>query len=182
MLVRHLRRARCVRVASLALTLLVQVVDVPRVLAQSASIAPASSVRVASIRDGELAAAIERAVKGARRRLEQDACAAVFEEFSDQTGRTLADVASALALSPDDSLARVIFRDGRDSVTCRATRPSAFTGVGSRVVFVCPSAFGSLDSESAELVIIHELLHTLGLGERPPSSSHINQVVARRCS
>lgn len=181
MLVRHRRLARLVRALALGLPLLVHVVA-PRALAQSAPITAAASGNASSIGDGELAAAIQRAVTGARHRLKQDACAGLFGEFSDSTGRTLADVATSLALSPDEALFRVMFRDGRDSVSCRATRPAAFTGVGSRVVFVCPSTFKSLDSQSAELVIIHELLHTLGLGERPPSSGYINRAVARRCS
>jgi hypothetical protein len=168
-------------VASLGLVLLVQAVDVPRAFAQ-ALVAPSSAGSLSSIHDGELVAAIERSVHGARRRLARRECAAVFDEFADQSGRTLSEVAASLALSPDDSLVRVIFRDGRESASCRVTRPAAFTGVGSRVVFVCPAVFGALDREAAELVIIHELLHTLGLGERPPSSAHINRVVARRCS
>lgn len=182
MLVHRRCRAWCVQAFTLGLPVLGHLVNSPHAFAQPVVPTTATAVNVAAIRDGELVAAIERAVTGARRRLEDDACAAVFDEFSDSSGRTLSEVATALALSPDESLARVIFRDGRESTACRATRPAAFTGVGSRVVFVCPATFGALDRESAELVVIHELLHTLGLGERPPSSSYINQVVARRCS
>jgi hypothetical protein len=29
--------------------------------------------------------------------------------------------------------------------------------------------------------VIHETLHTLGLGENPPSSAEIDSAVARRC-
>lgn len=182
MLVRHRRRIRAIRALALGLSLCGHLVGSPHAFAQSIAPTTVTAANVAAIRDGELVAAIERAVSGARRRLEDTACAAVLDEFTDSAGRSLAEVAAALALSPDESLARVIFRDGRESTSCRATRPAAFTGVGSRVVFVCPSTFGALDGESAELVIIHELLHTLGLGERPPSSSYINRVVARRCS
>lgn len=182
MLVRHRRRAGGVRTVSVGLPLLIHLVCTSHALAQAPIGAAAPVVNAGLIRDGELVAAIERAVTGARRRLGHAECTAVFDEFSDYSGQTLTEVVTAMALSPDDSLARIIFRDGRESMTCRATRPAAFTGVGSRVVFVCPATFGALDRESAELVIIHELLHTLGLGERPPSSGHINRVVARRCS
>jgi hypothetical protein len=33
----------------------------------------------------------------------------------------------------------------------------------------------------AESIVIHEMLHTLGLGENPPSSQEITQQVKRRC-
>jgi hypothetical protein len=36
-------------------------------------------------------------------------------------------------------------------------------------------------STAAELLVIHELLHTLGLGENPPSSVDITRVVTSRC-
>jgi hypothetical protein len=182
MLVRRCRCAWLVRALALGLPVVGHLLSGPHAFAQSIVPTTAPAVNTAAIRDGELVAAIKRAAGGARRRLAQVACAAVLDEFADQTGRSLSDVAAALALGADESLARVIFRDGRESASCRQARPAAFAGVGSRVVFVCPATFAALDSESAELVIIHELLHTLGLGERPPSSSHINRVVARRCS
>ena len=34
----------------------------------------------------------------------------------------------------------------------------------------------------AEDLIIHELLHSLGLGENPPTSSQISSQVMRRCN
>jgi len=181
MLVRHRVLVRHVRAVALAVSLLVDLAHGPRAFAQGVN-APAPATGVSAIRNGELSAAIERAVTGARRRLAQNACAAVFADFTTEDGRTLAEVAASLAMSAEQTLVRVIFLDGGESVSCRATRPAAFTGVGSRVVFVCPTTFRTLDRETAELVIIHELLHTLGLGERPPSSSDINKTVARRCS
>jgi hypothetical protein len=33
----------------------------------------------------------------------------------------------------------------------------------------------------AEVCLIHDMLHTLGLGENPPTSSEITQRVKRRC-
>jgi hypothetical protein len=81
----------------------------------------------------------------------------------------------------DGSLSRAIFRDGHEHATCRTSPAAAFTGPGSRVVFVCGNRFGTIGRERAELVMIHELLHTLGLGEQPPTSGEINRIVARRC-
>jgi hypothetical protein len=131
--------------------------------------------------DGELKAALERAVRGAVRRLERDTCLEVLREFSDSGGRRLDDVLSSLALTPPSSLSRVIFRDGRDTSTCRTAPTAAFTGAGSRVVFICGNTFARIDRSEAELIVIHELLHTLGLGERPPTSDQIDRAVARRC-
>jgi hypothetical protein len=49
------------------------------------------------------------------------------------------------------------------------------------VVFVCGNRFGELERLRAQRVVIHEMLHTLGLGERPPASGYIDRAVARRC-
>lgn len=139
------------------------------------------SANVLGTKDGELRAAIERAVRGARRRLELEECSRVLHDFSDSHGRSLHEVLSALSLSPAGSLSRIIFRDGRDSLSCQSGRIAAFTGVGSRVVIICGSRFGRLNRPDAELTVIHELLHTLGLGERPPTPAQIDRVIARRC-
>jgi hypothetical protein len=93
------------------------------------------------IEDGELAASVDRALRGAARLLAQPSCAAVLNEFQDAGGRPLTDVVASLALTPSDSLARMIFRDGRDHATCRSGAAAAFTGPGSRVVFVCGNRF-----------------------------------------
>ena len=134
-----------------------------------------------AIRDGELAAAVHRAVRGAAHLLSQPACAEVLDEFSDVGGRPLRDVLGTLSLSPTASLSRIIFRDGREHMTCRGGGKAAFTGPGSRVVFVCGNRFGKLERLRAQHVVIHEMLHTLGLDERPPAPGDIDRAVARRC-
>jgi hypothetical protein len=73
-----------------------------------------------------------------------------------------------------------MFRDGATSAACSGA-VAAFTGPGSRVVFVCGARFAEIDRGRAELVVIHELLHTLGLGELPPRSSEIDRAVATSC-
>jgi hypothetical protein len=50
-------------------------------------------------------------------------------------------------------------------------------------VRVC-SSFGRLaaaEPERAEALVIHEVLHTLGLEENPPSSEQITVAVEKRC-
>ena len=57
----------------------------------------------------------------------------------------------------------------------------AYTSPGQRVVYVCGSKFVHplfrLDQRLAELLIIHELLHSLGLGENPPTPGQITKQV-----
>jgi len=150
------------------------------VRAQQAQHANGTAVNVREIKDGELAASIERAMLGAQRRLRRPECARIFDDFSDGNGRPLSEILATLAMTPMASTARVIFRDGRENAVCQ-TAVAAFTGPGSRVVFVCGSRFGAIGRERAELIIIHELLHTLGLKERPPASGEIDRTVAKRC-
>jgi hypothetical protein len=51
------------------------------------------------------------------------------------------------------------------------------------VVYICPgfAAFDRRYPDEAEATLIHEALHSLGLGENPPSSRHIQARVRARC-
>jgi hypothetical protein len=140
-----------------------------------------STMAALGIKDGELAAAVHRAVRGAARRLEQPSCAAVLGRFANRAGQSLSDVLEALGLTPSESFSRIIFRDGRDTATCQGSAVAAFTGPGSRVVFVCGPRFALIGRARAEEVVIHEMLHTLGLGEQPPTPGQIDGVVASHC-
>ena len=58
-------------------------------------------------------------------------------------------------------------------------------------VFVCPAGGGQVTSRLAriefqsgslaEATVIHEMLHTLGLGENPPTAFEITRRVRNRC-
>ena len=133
------------------------------------------------IADGELTASIIRAVRGAARQLATDRCQQILDDFSDASGQSLRLVVASLAVDPPAAFSRVIFRDGREHALCHPGAVSAFTGAGSRVVFVCAREFLDLGRDHAERVVLHELLHTLGLDERPPSSAEIDRAVAHRC-
>lgn len=79
------------------------------------------------------------------------------------------------------------FIDASMNLPCqRGDLPVACTSPARRVVYVCGSRFVHpifrLDQRLAELLIIHELLHSLGLGENPPTSSQITKQVAKRCN
>jgi hypothetical protein len=126
---------------------------------------------------------VRRVVQGAARRLGEPSCAAVLADFRDPAGRALRDRLDALDLDAPTYARRVFFYDGSNEGPCRRPRVQAFTAPGSRVVRVCP-ALGRLAASAprrAETVVIHEVLHTLGLGEDPPSSDEITAAVERRC-
>ena len=54
----------------------------------------------------------------------------------------------------------------------------------SRVVFVCTTRFADRyahHTAGGELLLIHELLHSTGLGENPPAGLQVTDAVGRRC-
>ena len=81
-------------------------------------------------------------------------------------------------------MAGLLFLDGASHPHCRRGTVAAFTAPGWRVVYVCPATFQRHlkgRPEEAETVIIHEVLHTLGLGENPPAPRDIEVKVHARC-
>jgi len=76
------------------------------------------------------------------------------------------------------------FADGSGARACQSSETVAVTKVGSAVVFVCARQLRERsfhDPAFVEAALIHEELHSLGLGENPPSSLEINARIARRC-
>jgi hypothetical protein len=130
-------------------------------------------------------ALVARAIEGAARRLDRPACLLVLSDFTDATGQPLLDALAATGRPAADYLVeRVWFVDGDATVQCRTdARIAAFTAADSKVIHICAGHFAGLARRSAigEMLIIHELLHTLGLGENPPSSKEITQSVTNRC-
>lgn len=128
--------------------------------------------------------AVRWAVVGARRRLQQPACQRLFSEFSDASGQTLQANLDALGRTGADHLGMLLFADGSDRRRCKVGGPFAFTTTRGSVVYVCGRAFRDLakrDPRWAQAIVIHETLHTLGLGENPPSSSEITERVLAVC-
>ena len=126
---------------------------------------------------------VRRAVEGAAELLAHPACAAVLDDFRDGSGRPLRARLAALEVDPATYARMVLFYDGSSEAPCRRPRVNAFTVPGSRIVHACP-ALGSLVASQpaeAEAVVVHEILHTLGLEENPPSGEEISAAVSRRC-
>ena len=129
-------------------------------------------------------AALRKAVNGARRRLEQPECQQLFSEFSDVAGRPLQQNLDALGQTGASYLEWVVFADASGKPYCKAGGTFAFTAPGSRVVYVCGSQLSNAADQNAakaEAVVIHEMLHSLGLGENPPTSLEITARVEARC-
>jgi hypothetical protein len=131
------------------------------------------------------AAAVERALAGAAHRLERAECRRIFSDFRGTGGAPLQEELDRLGLSGRDYLSLVVFADGHGHRSCRGTGVMAITAPGSRVVRVCGPRFLEAQARSperAELVVLHEALHTLGLGENPPDSLEITRRVGLRCA
>ena len=138
------------------------------------------------------AAVLERARTGAARRLEAPACQQVLSEFMDPEGRTLTAVLDTWQRTPSEYLLQAItFLDGSTLQNCKKGTVPLVTSRGQLPVFVCPaggstpgSRFARVQLENptlAEIMVIHEMLHTLGLGENPPTTFEITDRVVARC-
>jgi hypothetical protein len=132
----------------------------------------------------DVAQAVKRALAGADRLLAEPACQQVLTDFRDASARTLKEVLDDSEVSARGYLRWIVFSDGRGLKACSSKATLAVTEPGSRVVFICPTAFVEAvggNPEHAEATLIHEMLHSLGLGENPPTSSEITERVLSRC-
>ena len=138
------------------------------------------------------AAALERARMGAARRLEGAECQKVLSDFTDPEGRTLLANLEPWQQTPSGYLrTSITFLDGSTLEHCRKSTVPLATSRGQPSVFVCPaggstpgSRFARIQIEKptlAEAMVIHEMLHTLGLGENPPTTFEITDRVLARC-
>jgi hypothetical protein len=129
--------------------------------------------------------AVRRAVLSVKRRLADQECRHVFSDFSSTAlGRPLGEVLDSWGRTPEEHLATLVFKDGSGKRTCASPDILAFTHVNSDTIYICAPQFTravEADPAFAEIVLIHELLHTLGLGENPPSSREITAGVTQRC-
>ena len=135
--------------------------------------------------DPRLGPLVLRTVERAAERFATPGCATLLTDFTDSRSGT--DLASTLAASgrkATELFASLRFLDADHMVQCRRRSTWAWVPVGADVVFVCRSRFTNLarkDEWLAGNVLVHEALHTLGLGENPPSSEEITERVVRRC-
>jgi hypothetical protein len=125
---------------------------------------------------------VRRALDDASRVLGEARCRLLLEEFRDDKGRPLSDRLAILGLDVQRYLDFVVFEDGQQYVQCGDT--FAYTQPGSRVVYLCVRSIEREWRQNRWVLVvnlIHEVLHTLGLGENPPSSGEITERVRRQC-
>lgn len=130
------------------------------------------------------AGTVQRSLERAQGRLERPQCQRLFTDFHDESGRPLQEALSRLERSGAEHLGSLLFYDGDGQARCHSNRTLAFTWTGSSVVFVCTQQFlaaARRDPALADAALIHESLHSLGLGENPPTSSDITARVISRC-
>jgi hypothetical protein len=130
---------------------------------------------------GSSAFGLEAARDLALERLGTGGCRAIFEELRDFTGRPAARRLAEGERSPSSHFARLQFLEGVDG-PC-ASSLAAWSVTGDPRVRLCGREFraiASRDRREAAAILIHEALHTLGVGEdaaREPLTSYVR----RRC-
>jgi hypothetical protein len=124
------------------------------------------------------------ALAGASRWLQKPECRGVLAEFRDQDGVPLDQKLARLAVDEVGYLRTILFRDGSHLSPCKRAATVMFTTPGSKLVFVCERQLQEqvrTDRSLVNALVIHELLHTLGLGENPPTTWQITDRVKARC-
>jgi hypothetical protein len=127
--------------------------------------------------------AVERARAGAVRRLQEPECQKVLDDFKDGQGRPLRESLDKRGMSAAEYLQMIPFLDGSSRNRCLWSAAEMLSSPGIPRIYVC-SRFPMTQVRErwlAEALVIHEVLHTLGLGEDPPSSVEITQRVKGRC-
>ena len=120
----------------------------------------------------------------AARRLRDSRCQEILTDFADLGGERLNVRLASAGHTLPGYLGYILFYDGRGTRPCDAHDVLAWTTPGSRAVFICWDQFAAQQRAStgaAANILIHETLHTLGLGENPPDAREITAQVAARC-
>jgi len=117
---------------------------------------------------------------GARERLGRPECQAVLTDFESVGGGRLDQVLRASGRTAQEQLDLMVFESGLGRYAC--ARPVlASTHIHSSVVSICLRPFALARPVEQEAILIHEMLHSLGLGENPPGSVAITKRVMDRC-
>jgi hypothetical protein len=134
---------------------------------------------------------VERVRTRAAARLDSPDCRKLLSEFKDGQGRTLEANLEPFGVSPSRYLLLLDFVDGTPLPACGNPAVAMAANPGRRHVFVCPVGPGRINSRLskiefqsgslAEAMVIHEMLHTLGLGENPPTTFEITARVRESC-
>jgi hypothetical protein len=155
--------------------------------AESSAPLPPAAIGALSIPffvDRQLGDGLRESLVEAARRLSDSRCQDILGDFTDESGRTLRANLHDLGQSMPGYLGLVLFYDGSTTEPCADERVLAWTSPGGRAVRVCPRQFAywqRVNPGYAASIVIHEALHTLGLGESPPAPAAITARVIERC-
>ncbi|HUL78522.1 MAG TPA: hypothetical protein VL691_14760 [Vicinamibacteria bacterium] len=130
---------------------------------------------------GPAALDVSRAARDAIRKLQEPGCQRLLDDFTAREGRPLRETLGNS--TPEAYFVGLVLRNGEIPVGsghCASPGAAAFTTNGA-AVFVCGTSFQRLGRGARANALIHEMLHTLGLRENPPSSAEISRRVALRC-
>ena len=134
--------------------------------------------------DPSLGPRIAEAVADAAARLDTMPCALVLSDFVDsRTGLTLADNLAATGRTAPEHVASLLFRAAPTLKPFPGRRVFAFTTPESPVVLICRDDLLRVQNQRrlVTAIVLHEVLHTLGLREDSPSSLAITEKVLERC-
>jgi hypothetical protein len=129
-------------------------------------------------------AAVTKAFALALERLGEEGCPRIFSDFSDASGRPLTENLEELHRTASGQLTSIRFGDGAHEKPCGDLGVLAFTHPRATTIYLCGQRFATLARTNPALaaaLILHEELHSLGLGENPPESREITFSVIRRC-
>jgi hypothetical protein len=147
---------------------------------QAAALEPGAAVRV----DSSFGPRVAEAVADAARRLDGPSCALVLSDFQDsQTGLTLAESLAATGRSASEHVESLWFRGASRLRPFAGRRVFAFTVPASPVVYLCREDLLRIQNQPRLLtaIVLHEVLHSLGLRDDHPSSVAITERVLERC-
>ena len=134
--------------------------------------------------DARTEAALARVLAIAEEKLARPVCREIFADFRDPGGRPLDRLLEKTGRDAPGFLRGLRFADGSAATACRNRYTLAWTHPGTQTVYLCSSEFSdaahSIPRFTANL-LIHESLHSLGLGENPPASLEITNHVRVKC-
>ncbi|MET0214307.1 MAG: hypothetical protein ABW292_14950 [Vicinamibacterales bacterium] len=146
--------------------------------------AEAQTPLLSGFRDFSAELAIRQSVAGAAARLAVQGCQDILDELADRSGNPLSRLLASKRTSPVEAFNGLRFVEARDTARCGAGMTLAYTLAGSPVIGICGAEFSRIfatDRRAAEITLIHEFLHSIGLGENPPTSREITQRVVAKC-
>lgn len=153
-------------------------------LAADGQTAEAEKISLLGLKNPFLVSAANNAFALALQKLANPGCQQIFRDFHDAKGRALQARLDSLDHTGASFLQILRFANGERLSPCQSSGVLAATTPFSHVIFLCGIQFFERehhDPEFAAALVIHEMLHSLGLGENPPASNEITMRVLERC-